>query len=89
MKKYSYSTVRKQPPGHVPWIIFPIIGEKKIEHLRTNSLVRNTFINLSKFVKVFNNNNNNNNDDDDNSNDNKAEEIDLPRILQYSFLSFV
>ena len=41
-----------------------------------------------KFVsKVFNNNNSNNNNDD-NSND-KVEEIVLPRILQYSFLSIV
>ena len=36
--------------------------------------------------KISNNNNNNN---DDNSKDNKAEEIVLPRILQYSFLSIV
>ena len=50
-----------------------------------------------KFVgKVFNNNDdddnnddNNNNDDDDNSSDNKVEEIALPFILQYSFLSIV
>ena len=49
-----------------------------------------------KFVgKVFNNNddddnkNNNNNNDDDNSSDNKVEEIALPFILQYSFLSIV
>ena len=42
-----------------------------------------------KFVsKVFdNNNNNNNNNNDDKSNDNNVEEIVLPRILQYSFLS--
>ena len=48
-----------------------------------------------KFVgKVFNNNDdddnkNNNNNDDDNSSDNKVEEIALPFILQYSFLSIV
>ena len=45
--------------------------------------------------KVFNNNDdddnndNNNNDDDDNSSDKKVEEIALPFILQYSFLSIV
>ena len=48
-----------------------------------------------KFVgKVFNDNDdddnkNNNNNDDDNSSDNKVEEIALPFILQYSFLSIV
>ena len=49
-----------------------------------------------KFVgKVFNNNDdednndNNNYDDDDNSSDKKVEEIALPFILQYSFLSIV
>ena len=44
-----------------------------------------------KFVsKVFhNNNNNNNNNNGDNGNDKKVEEIILPRIVQYSFLSIV
>ena len=47
-----------------------------------------------KFVsKVFNDNNNNNNNNndnnnnDDNGNDNSVEEIVLPRIPQYSFLT--
>ena len=35
------------------------------------------------------NNNNNNNNNGDNGNDNKVEEIILPRIVQYSFLSIV
>ena len=84
--------------------MFPTIGQKKIEYLRTNSFVRNTVINLSEITIINNNNNNNNNNDnnnnnninnnnnnnnDDNSNDNKVEEIVLPRILQYSFLGIV
>ena len=36
-----------------------------------------------------NNNDNNNNNNGDNINDNKVEEIVLPHILQYSFLSIV
>ena len=35
------------------------------------------------------NENNNNNNNGDNINDNKVEEIVLPRILQYSFFSIV
>ena len=48
MKKYSYSTVERQPPGRVLWIMFPVIGQKKIEYLQTNSFVGNTVINLSE-----------------------------------------
>ena len=36
-----------------------------------------------------NDNENNNNNNGDNINDNKVEEIVLPRILQYSFFSIV
>ena len=38
-------------------------------------------------IKKKKNRNNKNNNNDDNSNDNKVEEIVLPRILQYPFLS--
>ena len=51
--------------------MFPVIGQKKIEYLRTNSFVCNTVSNLSEiFSKVFDNNNNNNGD---NSNESKVE----------------
>ena len=78
--------------------MFPAIGQKKTEYLRTNLFVRNTVINLSEItiiiIIIINNNNNNNNNNnksnnDDNSNDNKVEEIILRRILQYSFLGIV
>ena len=44
---------------------------------------------VSKVFTINNNNNNKNNNNDNNSNDKKVEEIVLPRILQYSFLSIV
>ena len=61
--------------------MFPVIGQEKIEYLRTNSFVCNTVSNLSEiFSKVFDNNNNNNsnnnnnnNNNDDNSNESKVE----------------
>ena len=62
---------------------------KVIEKLRR---IQNTTTTTTTTTTNNNNNNdneNNNNNNGDNINDNKVEEIVLPRILQYSFFSIV
>ena len=53
----------------------------------TTTTTTSTTTTSSNNIKKKKNRNNKNNNNDDNSNDNKVEEIVLPRILQYPFLS--
>ena len=53
----------------------------------TTTTTTSTTTTSNNNIKKKKNRNNKNNNNDDNSNDNKVEEIVLPRILQYPFLS--
>ena len=55
----------------------------------TTTTTTSTTTTSNNNIKKKKNRNNKNNNNDDNSNDNKVEEIVLPRILQYPFLSIV
>ena len=64
-----------------------LINLSEISTTTATTTTTSTTTTSNNNIKKKKNRNNKNNNNDDNSNDNKVEEIVLPRILQYPFLS--
>ena len=64
-----------------------VINLSEISTTTATTTTTSTTTTSNNNIKKKKNRNNKNNNNDDNSNDNKVEEIVLPCILQYPFLS--
>ena len=71
------------------FVILLLTCQKFVSKVFNNNTNTTTTTTTATTNNNNNDNENNNNNNGDNINDNKVEEIVLPRILQYSFFSIV